>query len=120
MIAEEIIHKSKNPAKTSPGPAGYDHYDGWKNTLASPHGTTKIKENRITFVQEQEWHGEQSPPAKYPSIDTVSKSFTDRLKIDWTDCNFLCHVLLAYTISKFTRRRVHHALTSKMERGASG
>ena len=52
MIAEEIIHKSKNPAKTSPGPAGYDHYDGWKSTLASPHGTTKIKESRITFMKE--------------------------------------------------------------------
>lgn len=50
MIAEEIIHKSKNPAKTSPGPAGYDHYDGWKYTNASPHGTAKIKEKRITFV----------------------------------------------------------------------
>ena len=50
MIAEEIIHKSKNPAKTSPGPAGYDHYDGWKYTNASPHGTTKIKEKRITFM----------------------------------------------------------------------
>ena len=72
MIAEEIIHKSKNPAKTSPGPAGYDHYDNWKSQLASPHGTSKFKESRITFCQEQEWHGEQSPPSKYPSIDPVS------------------------------------------------
>lgn len=29
MIAEEIIHKSKKPEKTSPGPAEYDHYEGW-------------------------------------------------------------------------------------------
>ena len=52
MIAEEIIHKSKNPAKASPGPAGYDHYDAWKYTLASPKGTTKVKEDRITFMDE--------------------------------------------------------------------
>ena len=32
-IADEIMHKSKMPEKTSPGPAGYDHYDGWKSTL---------------------------------------------------------------------------------------
>ena len=52
MIAEEIIHKAKNPAKTSPGPAGYDHYEGWKSTLVATPGTTKLKEDRITFVQE--------------------------------------------------------------------
>jgi len=41
MIADTIIKKSKDPAKTSPGPAGYSHYDGWKKTLKSVPGTYK-------------------------------------------------------------------------------
>ena len=41
MIADEIIKKSKNPAKTSPGPTGYDHYDGWKKSKAHTQGNYK-------------------------------------------------------------------------------
>ena len=50
MIAEEIMRKAKNPAKTSPGPTGYDHYDGWKKTLKNVPGNYKVKDDRITFV----------------------------------------------------------------------
>ena len=71
-IADEIIHKSKNPAKTSPGPTGYSHYDGWKSTLPKPHGNFKLKEDRVTFVQSSKWTADQTPGYKYQAIDLVS------------------------------------------------
>ena len=88
MIAEEIIHKSKFPEKSSPGPAAYDHYDSWKYQQKSPKGNCKNKEDRITFVAEQSWHGEQSPPAKYPSIDVVSRRSTGYLFINRFSSSF--------------------------------
>ena len=51
MVADEIIKRARNPAKTSPGPAGYDHYDSWKKSLKKEPGTYKPKDGRITFVQ---------------------------------------------------------------------
>ena len=51
MVADEIIKKSKNPAKTSPGPTGHDHYDAWKKTLKKVPGNYKNNDARITFVQ---------------------------------------------------------------------
>ena len=72
VIADEIIKRSKNPAKTSPGPAGYDHYDNWKKQQKKAHGEYKPKDTRITFVQEREWNAVQSPGLKYPSINLVS------------------------------------------------
>ena len=39
MIADVIEKKSKNLAKTTPGPAGYDHYESWKKTLRKVSGT---------------------------------------------------------------------------------
>ena len=71
-VADVIIKKSKNPAKTSPGPAGYDHYDGWKKTQKKVGGTQTQNEKRITFVQESKWKANQSPGFKYPSVDLVS------------------------------------------------
>jgi len=50
MIADDIIKKSENKAKTSPGPTGYDHYDGWKATLKKTPGNYKKNEARITFT----------------------------------------------------------------------
>ena len=76
MIADEIIKRSKNPAKTSPGPAGYDHYDSWKKTLKKEPGTYKPKDGRITFVQQREWNANQTPGMKYPAIDMVSQQYT--------------------------------------------
>ena len=73
-IADEIIKRSKNPAKTSPGPAGHDHYDAWKKTLKKEPGTYKPKDARITFVQERGWNAVQSPGLKYPAINMVSSS----------------------------------------------
>lgn len=72
MIADEIIKKSKNPAKTSPGPTGYDHYDGWKKSKPKPLGNYKQQEDRVTFVQESGWKANQSPGNKYNSIELVS------------------------------------------------
>lgn len=71
-IADEIIKRSKNPAKTSPGPAGYSHYDSWKYNQKKEHGTYKPKDARITFVQERGWNAVQSPGMKYPAINMVS------------------------------------------------
>ena len=76
VIADEIIKRSKNPAKTSPGPAGYDHYDSWKKTLKKEPGTYKPKDGRITFVQQREWNANQTPGMKYPAIDMVSDQCT--------------------------------------------
>ena len=70
--ADEIIHKAKQPEKTSPGPAAYSSHDGWQKTLAKIGGTMRIKEDKITFVQERKWFADQSPGNKYPSIDLVS------------------------------------------------
>ena len=53
--ADEIIAKSKKPEKTSPGPAAHNGYDGWRYTNGKVGGTMKIKEDRITFVQERKW-----------------------------------------------------------------
>ena len=74
MIADDIIHKSKNPAKTSPGPTGYNHYDGWKATLKKTPGNYKKKEDRITFVQEVTWHAHQTPGMKWQYVNLVSAS----------------------------------------------
>lgn len=41
-IADEIIKKSKNPAKCSPGPAGHDTYDAWRKTLQKIPGAQKV------------------------------------------------------------------------------
>jgi len=41
-VADEIIHKSKNPAKCSPGPAGHDTFDAWKYTLQKVPGASKV------------------------------------------------------------------------------
>jgi len=72
-IAGEIMHKAKFPEKTSPGPAAHSSQDAWRQTLAKvPLGTLKIKEDRITFVQEKKWFADQSPGNKYPSINLVS------------------------------------------------
>ena len=38
-INASIEKKSKNLAKTTPGPAGYDHYKSWKKTLRKVSGT---------------------------------------------------------------------------------
>ena len=72
-IADEIIKKAKKPEKTTPGPTGYNHYDGWKYTTKSPMGNYKNKEKRTTFVQETSWHAVQTPGKKYQDIDLVSK-----------------------------------------------
>ena len=72
VIADDIIKKSQNPAKTSPGPAGYNHYDGWKGTLKKIPGTYKQREARITFMQEQTWYANEAPGMKYPSVNLVS------------------------------------------------
>jgi len=69
VIADDIIKKSQNPAKTSPGPAGYNHYDGWKGTLKKIPGTYKQREARITFMQEQTWYANEAPGMKYPSVN---------------------------------------------------
>ena len=37
-IADDIIKKSKNPAKTSPGPAGYNDFNSWKYTKPKVSG----------------------------------------------------------------------------------
>ena len=36
MVADEIYKKSKEPAKTTPGPAGYSAHDAWRYTLKKP------------------------------------------------------------------------------------
>jgi len=72
MIADDIIKKSKNPAKTSPGPTGYNHYDGWKATLKKTPGNYKKNDKRITFCQEATWHANNSPGMKYPDVNLVS------------------------------------------------
>lgn len=76
MVADEIIHKSKHPEKTSPGPTGYNHYDGWQKTLKKIPGNYKQKDDRITFVSETGWKANQTPGFKYPSVDLVSTSTT--------------------------------------------
>ena len=72
VIADEIMHKAKQPEKTTPGPAAFSSQEGWEFTKGKPHGTTKIKEDIITFVQERKWFADQTPGFKYPSIDLVS------------------------------------------------
>ena len=86
VIADEIIKRSKNPAKTSPGPAGYDHYDSWKKTLKKEPGTYKPKDGRITFVQQREWNANQTPGMKYPAIDMVGHQYTLSQKQLITPC----------------------------------
>ena len=58
MIASEIIKKSKNPAKTTPGPTAYEDYSGWKYAQKKPSGNYKNNEDRITFVAESSWKAE--------------------------------------------------------------
>ena len=72
-IADEIMHKSKNPAKTSPGPAGYSNVDAWNKNLPKKKGNFKTLERRTTFVQESGWKADQSPGYKYPDVKLVSR-----------------------------------------------
>ena len=73
-IADEIIKKSKNPAKTSPGPAGYNDYNSWKYSKPKITGEYKPRDSRITFVSETGWAAAQTPGFKYPAIDLVSQA----------------------------------------------
>ena len=72
-IADEIMKKSKKPEKTTPGPTGYNHYDGWKYTTKSPMGNYKNKAKRTTFVTESVMNANQTPGLKYQDVSLVSK-----------------------------------------------
>lgn len=54
------IEKDSKPgvngvSKTTPGPAAHNGHDGWRYTNGKVGGTMKIREDRITFVQERRW-----------------------------------------------------------------
>ena len=51
-VADVITKKGEKKEKSTPGPAGHDQYEAWKKTLGKVSGTLKIKEKRISFVQE--------------------------------------------------------------------
>ena len=72
-IADEIMKKAKKPEKTTPGPTGYNHYDGWKYTTKSAMGNYKNKEKRTTFVQETILNANQTPGLKYNDVNLVSE-----------------------------------------------
>lgn len=102
-IADEIMHKSKNPAKTSPGPAGYGAEAAWRKTLPQFKGSFKNLENRTTFVQESGWKAAQSPGYVHQDIKLVSYYSASVLILKLTVMILSCR--------PFTKRKALHART---------
>ena len=101
------MKKSKKPEKTTPGPTGYNHYDGWKYTTKSPMGNYKNKAKRTTFVTESVMNANQTPGLKYQDVSLVSK-FQNLTSLDihllnsvFANCFYVCHFRL------HSRKKVH-------------